>query len=275
MSKINLPDIGTEDFLTYLQEKGCNHQSYKMYSTIDIVNSTIENRQLYVSKGSKWNDKIDRENFNNDRWLKLNFGRCFSYSASESVAMWMLYGGMKHEGAMIDFDKASVLEILTKTKQIEVGYFNDSEFKTLMVLGKNDFEIQLVDVVYTERKDNTTIYRRTAGEKWVKTENSEFDSLSSEKHKIIYKSKAWDYEQECRLIVSVEKSKLKKLPECDDIEMVRIDLSNINLGNVKRIYAPNANINGKSMDKFKKAEQSNLCKKVDWDLCQDCKCKPE
>lgn len=59
MEKRNFPSIYEEEFLKYLQEKGRNHHSYKMYTTIDIVNSTIEKEALYLSNGDNWNDRID------------------------------------------------------------------------------------------------------------------------------------------------------------------------------------------------------------------------
>jgi hypothetical protein len=147
-----LPSIDSEEFLPYLQEKASNHHSYKMYNQIDVVNSTIDNKALYLSTGNDWNDVVDRNNFNNDKLTMLNFGRCFSYSTTESVAMWMLYGGMKHKGAMIDFDKSSISEILRNTKQIRVGFFENEEFHSLKELTKQEFEIELIDVVYVEKK---------------------------------------------------------------------------------------------------------------------------
>lgn len=273
MEKRNLPSIYEEEFLKYLQEKGRNHHSYKMYTTIDIVNSTIEKEALYLSNGDNWNDRIDRENFNNNGLVKMNFGRCFSYSGSESVAMWMLYGGMKHKGAMIDFDKISISEILTNTKHIGVGYFDNDEFVTLKNLDKCDFEIQLIDVVYTETNHNIMIIRRTMGDKWEINVPLDFQKciLNGEKGKIIHKSKAWDYEQECRLIVSVKKEKLQDLQDYNKIQMVRIDLHSINLKNVRRIYAPNIGSGNKLKTEFQKAHPSNLINEVDWDLCHGCK----
>lgn len=264
-----LPKLEEKEFLSYLQEKGCNHRSYKMYSTIDIVNSTIDNKALYLSNGYNWNDKVDRENFNNDKLTMMNFGRCFSYSASESVAMWMLYGGMKHRGAMIDFDKISMIEILNKTEQIEVGYFEEEKFISLKVLGKDKFKIQLIDVVYIERKNTDLIARRPMGDIWrIKPESN---ILNKENYSLVHKSKAWDYEQECRLIVSIEKEKIEDLANYKKIQMAKIDLAKIDLESVRRIYAPNVLSEDKAKPEFENLKQSILTDEVEWDLCLNCK----
>lgn len=265
-----LPNIEQEEFLHYLQEKGCNHRSYKMYSTIDIVNSTIDNKALYLSSGYNWNDKVDRECFNNENLIRMNFGRCFSYSTTESVAMWMLYGGTKHRGAMIDFNKCSMLEILRNTKRIEVGYFEESGFKKSKVLRKEDFEIQLIDVVYTEKKDSTFIIKRSTGDKWEITNQSEKNILGNEKYSFIHKNKAWDYEQECRLIISIRKELLEDLLDYDKINAVKIDLQGIDLEGAKRICAPNISKEDRSKPEFVKTNPSDLLNEVDWDLCLNC-----
>lgn len=280
-----------EKFLPYLREKGCNHRSYKMYSTIDIVNSIIENKALYLSSGYNWNDKVDRENFNNDKLTMLNFGRCFSYSTSESVAMWMLYGGMKHRGAMIEFDKFAMLEIIDNTKQIEVGYFEEGAFVSLKTLGKDKFKIQLIDVVYVEKKNNDFIVRRPVGDIWsIGTESNIFNN---ENYSFVHKSKAWDYEQECRLIVSIEKEKLKDLADYKKIQMIKIDIQGIDWKHVQRIYAPSVLSEEKEKLKsnefkesiltdeverkksaygqIKEFEDSILTGEVEWDLCLNCK----
>lgn len=271
--KKELPRIDEEGFLTYLKDKGCNHRSYKMYSTIEIVNSTIDNKALYLSNGDNWNDVVDRKNFNNDGLSMVNFGRCLSYSSTESVAMWMLYGGMKHRGAMIDFDKYSILDIIMNTDKISVGYFDDNTFITLMKLKRNEFEIQLVDVVYTEQKGNMVTVKRSTGDKWEFEFNadSQKNILNNEKYTYVHKNKAWDYEQECRLIVSISKNILSELSEYTKVNMVRIDLKNINLSNTKRFYAPNVSIVDRSKLEFMKANPSELIDKVEWDLCDKCK----
>jgi hypothetical protein len=269
-----LPSIDSEEFLPYLQEKASNHHSYKMYNQIDVVNSTIDNKALYLSTGNDWNDVVDRNNFNNDKLTMLNFGRCFSYSTTESVAMWMLYGGMKHKGAMIDFDKSSISEILRNTKQIRVGFFENKEFHSLRELTKQEFEIELIDVVYVEKKDSDVIIRRTKDDVWKLTDFKDFGKRiqNNEKYTFIHKSKAWDYEQECRLIISIRKDILLGVDDYDKINKVEINLQNINLKNTRRIYAPNISEDEYKKDpEFAKAFPSALRKEVNWDLCNGCK----
>ena len=268
MEKKELPSIEDRAFLEYLKEKGANHRSYKYYSTIKNVNSCMDKRALFLSDGRNWNDIIDRENFNNEKLDMMNFGRCFSYSTTESVAMWMLYGGMEHRGAMLDFDKNTILSILRSVRQISLGYFGEDEFIALTRLDRKDFEIQLVDVVYTEKKKTENIIRRSTGDIWkVPLGNT---ILNSERYTIIHKSKAWDYEQECRLIVSIKKDIIRRVKNFNKISMVKIDLKSVDLDNVRRVYSPNVLDEDEleSLDKF--FYKSDLSKEVDWDLCKGC-----
>lgn len=269
MEKKELPSIEDRAFLEYLKEKGANHRSYKYYSTIKNVNSCMDKRALFLSDGRNWNDIIDRENFNNEKLDMMNFGRCFSYSTTESVAMWMLYGGMEHRGAMLDFDKNTILSILRSVRQISLGYFGEDEFIALTRLDRKDFEIQLVDVVYTEKKKTENIIRRSTGDIWkVPLGNT---ILNSERYTIIHKSKAWDYEQECRLIVSIKKDIIRRVKNFNKISMVKIDLKSVDLDNVRRVCSPNVLDEDEleSLDKF--FYKSDLSKEVDWDLCKGCK----
>ena len=86
-------------------------------------------------------------------------------------------------------------------------------------IGKDKFKIQLIDVVYVEKKNNDFIVRRPVGD--ICSIGTESNIFNNENYSFVHKSKAWDYEQECRLIVSIEKEKLKDLADYKKIEYQR------------------------------------------------------
>lgn len=86
-----------EEYVKHLREKGKNHTNYKIYSYGTRITDIIDETTLYLSDGQRWNDRIDRDNFCRKDQPR-RFARCFSFSKSENVAMWMLYGGMKKMG---------------------------------------------------------------------------------------------------------------------------------------------------------------------------------
>ena len=114
-----------ETLKMYLQEKGKNHNCYKCYSSLKRIADIRDSKALYLSNGESWNDINDRNGFNSDSDTLKNFGKCFSFSQDENVAMWMLYGGIDKASGMIDFTKKGINAILD-IPSLSVGYFNKS-----------------------------------------------------------------------------------------------------------------------------------------------------
>jgi hypothetical protein len=182
-----------ESLYTYLKQKGKNHNHYKSYSNIDSIVNIRNTKYLYLGTGVRWNDKTDRENFNPDNSEYLNFGKCFSFSAEENVAMWMLYGGIDKRGGMIDFTKKGMESILS-VQSIEFGHSDNHSFVPDKVLRADFFDLYCVDIIYY--KENSTGYYIKRSEESVNNmPKSIFNQLMFCK-----KAYPWLYENECRLI---------------------------------------------------------------------------
>jgi len=242
----------TDSLTEYLTKKANNHNCYKVYSTLDRVVEIRDNRCIYLGTGNKWNDIADRDSFNSDRYNVVNFGKCFSFSQDENVAMWMLYGGIEKKSGMIDFTKKGMQNIL-KTQHIEVGYFECNKYISCIRLPRESFKIYLIDVVYYKKLAKGYYIKRS--EESVKNLSSEvFDGLVGCK-----KSYPWQYENECRLIISIDKAIIPS--KCN---VVKIDLNGIDMGkSFERIYhGPNyPNKDNKN------TLPSNLDNSIDWALC--------
>jgi hypothetical protein len=243
----------TDSLLNYLKKKARNHNSYKCYSSLERIVSIRDSKKLYLSTGAKWNDISDRNEFNSPENGIINFGTCFSFSTDESVAMWMLYGGIDKKSGMIDFTKKGIESILS-TSTIEFGFTNDNrEFVLLKSLNKDVFDLYCIDVVYYKRQKDGYFIKRSE-EKHECLDQKVFEGL-----KICKKAYPWQYENECRLVCSVDR---KALPE--NCTVARIDLKRLDLGkSFERVYhGPNY-----PLKDTKGTLPSNLDSSIDWSLC--------
>lgn len=247
-----------DKLLQYLKQKASNHNCYKCYSRIDDIVSIRDNKFLYLGTGAKWNDKTDRNGFNSDQFKNINFGKCFSFSQDESVAMWMLYGGIEKQGGMIDFTKKGLKSILS-AQSIEFGYSVNRKFVLEKELQRDSFDLFCIDVVYY--KENSRGY-------FIKRSDESINCLSRDvfdQLKLCKKVYPWQYENECRLVCSVNKAILSKT--CN---VARINLSKLDVGkSFERIYhSPNyPSVNTKN------TLPSKLDGSIDWSLCDNQLCE--
>lgn len=251
-------NCATSDSLqAYLRLKGSNHNYYKCYSSLERIIDIRDSQNLYLSNGEDWNDIIDRESFNEISNSHMNYGKCFSFSRDESVAMWMLYGGIDKLSGMIDFTKKSMQSILNLSS-IELGYFDNKEYQTVLQLKKSQFKIYITDVLYYT-KNGSGYYISRSDESYPCLSQNIFNELSGCK-----KTYPWKYENECRLIVSVDKKLLN-----ENCKIVKIDLKNIDMGkSFQRIYhGPNY-----PLENTYNSLQSELKNTIDWSLCDGKKC---
>lgn len=248
--------ITSTALIGYLEDKACTHMHYKIYTCADYLSSWFAERALYLSNGRNWNDVEDSTRFNPPNSSVINFGICFSYSKSENVAMWMLYGGMQQRGTMIDFTQRSIKAMLD-IQEIEVGSGAGSGFTAFKMLKKPDFNIFLSDILYCSlpSKDNTYTIKRS---------DARMEGISAEiLDPLGWRQKAypWFYENECRLVVSIDKNKLPGL----NPDSVKLSLGDT-LQNIKksgRIYCSPNN----ETDKYL---HSTLQGKINWNLCGRC-----
>lgn len=253
MENISSPD----DLKKYLRRKGENHRSYKTYSNQRFIREIINEQRIYLNDGSNWNDVADRAAFNDEHADYKNYGKCFSFSESESVAMWMLYGGIDNCGAMISFSKKDMKKIFD-IGHVILGTFKDGAFVEYSRLDKGFFDIKLVDILYTRKEyDGYYIKRSTEVGRFI--DDKLIDSLGKE----CIKDVAWSYENECRLVVSIKKEYIKK-----DETVVKIDLSPFNFEESFSRVFHSPTFKGEEI--YSKSELHGY---IDWDLCSSCSIK--
>lgn len=252
----SMSSIPSMELENYLKTKAHNHNQFKYYAERYKIKGILTNHCVYLSDGSNWNDTNDKLTFQNCRKGYTNYALCLSYSLSESVAMWMLYS--KNDGAMIDYNKDVIKDIIN-SEEIELGYFEDDIFISVQKLKKEQFTIELCDMIYygVNPKDNKTYYVKRSGESSYKCLKNTVDNLTC-----IRKKLPWSYENECRLIVYITSSNIKDKKRSS---IVRIKFSEKHLVNLrKRTYdSPNR--------VQKEFEDSKLKSEINWNLCSGCK----
>lgn len=264
--KIPNANWSSANYINHLKKKAINHKNYKIYSYGSRITCIAEEKALYLSDGHLWNDLVDKNNFCSDG--KKRFARCFSFSKSENIAMWMLYGGNGGNGLMIDLNKTIMKDIVIHCTNVKLGYWdkNSGAFCIKQELHKGEFSLYLIDILYYALNEN--------GEKYdLKRSNSSYDLGEPEtinRLKYCRKSYPWSYENECRLIlepkIAIRDNKITDAKiEFEDI-LTKCFKKKISLEN-RIVASPNY----VGVHKFK---ESALQGQIDWDLCFGCKHKP-
>lgn len=247
------------DVLAFLADRGGMHREYKHYGTRARIAGILGGGALYLTDGTSWNDKYDRENFNPSSMPTKRFGACFSASSAESIAMWMLYGGVDGNGAMINFDRRT-LQGAMGCKTYECGRFGtDGKFQCLMKLPADRLSLRLVDVLYFQdhADGNVTVGRPSLeGGRYV-MDGRAFNGIGQ-----IAKHQSWSYENEVRLVATI--SKVDLAGKVSHVKCIKIPIDFDDAFVAGRVFdSPVSDGGGNYRD-------SELRGTVDWNLCSGC-----
>ncbi|MCF0114296.1 MAG: DUF2971 domain-containing protein [Erysipelotrichaceae bacterium] len=195
---------GAQEIRKYLLTKGENHQYYKTYGSLKYIESSINEHYLLLSNGQNWNDPNDRAKFYCDETYYY-YGKCFSFSKSESVAMWVMYANEKEEtGAMVNITGSTMKKIISSSTKFDAMCGNfDKKWERIRIAEE---DIYLTDVLYVGVGANEDT-------KCIKRSDEVCDRVDDINgfDKIITKTYAWNYENECRLVVRVKKELIDNL----------------------------------------------------------------
>lgn len=185
-----IQEYNVDELTRELKIRALNHHNYKYYSKHNVVQSLFSDRSLFLSDGSKWNDRCDRDNFAAHEGSL--FAKSFSYRKEENVSMWMLYGD-KCQGSLVDFKQLHLKTIIdeNKNKELQIGVFESEKFIVTKTLKPNN--LFLIDVCYEGSKSSglVNLYRG----------DSFYRSTIGDRDRWLVKNYAWENESECRLIV--------------------------------------------------------------------------
>lgn len=242
----------------YLSNKGSKHAHFRYYADIDRIKKILSGSAVYLTDGSHWNDRFDACNFNPHFSSFKRFGICMSYSASESIAMWMLYGGHSGAGAMIDFEK-EILVSAMEAPCFEFGHFGAGGFVSEKTLSRDEVQIELIDIAYFREgnEENEGYALKLPFEKQAEVTGLILDNLGP-----FVKHESWSYEQEVRMVATVDKRLLDN--RASSYKCMRLPLG------IPRDY-PNRRIYNSPVSDSALFCDSNLVGTVEWDLCNGCR----
>lgn len=247
------------DVLSFLAGRGGMHREYKHYATRARIAGILRSGALYLTDGTSWNDKYDREHFNPSFMSTKRFGACFSASSTESVAMWMLYGGMDGNGAMINFDRRTLQGAMGR-ESYECGWFGtDGKFECVVELPGDRLSLRLVDVLYFQNHADGNV---TVGRPSIEGGRHVMDGRAFNGIEQIAKHQSWSYENEVRLVATI--SKLDLVGKASHIKCVKIPIDFDDAFVAGRVFdSPVSDGGGNYRD-------SELRGTVDWNLCSGC-----
>ena len=274
MENLFSTDDGTKLFVSkdktlsgYLRQKATNHNRCKIYGEEDKLSAIFADHILYLTDGKNWNDTADRDAFNSDDSKYKYFAKSFTYSKSESVAMWMLYGGVQKKGVMVEIGAANLNKIINGYTKIVLGNFegpsDESKFVEGTTIDKEQISHDLVDILYVSSdNENGNIDIKRSDERVSNVSKDCINGLS-----LVQKDYGWCYENEFRLILRIDKQL------CNDYRVAKLNFGDIKLDE-KAFYvikSPNRDDDGHFGDIEYK--ESTLNSKLNWDLCKGCKFK--
>ncbi len=193
-----------DDLYNELKKKGIDHDQYSFYGDRKSIVETLKKSSIRLTRGTSWNDIIDRDNLCNDG--KIRFVKSFTYSKSENIAMWMLYSDPSEEGFMLTFTKSIIKDLITKTNEINIS--RDDTF--VLNIPKGKFRIEMIDVIYVGDDNKNLILKKSIyGLKNASINDFPFDIQNG---KLDYYAKlyGWAYENECRLVIEIDKANLSQ-----------------------------------------------------------------
>lgn len=247
------------DVLSFLAGRGGMHREYKHYATRARIAGILRSGALYLTDGTSWNDKYDREHFNPSFMSTKRFGACFSASSTESVAMWMLYGGMDGNGAMINFGRRTLQGAMGR-ESYECGWFGtDGKFECVVELPADRLSLRLVDVLYFQNHADGNV---TVGRPSIEGGRHVMDGRAFNGIEQIAKHQSWSYENEVRLVATI--SKLDLVGKASHVKCVKIPIDFDDAFVAGRVFdSPVSDGGGNYRD-------SELRGTVDWNLCSGC-----
>ena len=253
---IELKDcIGSSRILSdALMQNGATHKNYKMYTSMERALGLLLSGHLYLFDGGNWNDVNDRKIMKD----KGAFAKSFSWSTTENVAMWMLYGeGNGKKGAMLNFYPSTMKELIA-AKKMELGKFgSNGKFTPAVTLhAGDDYNIFITDVIYTEDCKNGKV-RLTLGD-----DHRTADKAVLDGDNIFCKKYPWSYEKECRLVVNLSDMRKKQAAE-GNFNCVRLTISEPSLRELRKDRLVRSHIYSNGVEN---GIPSLLTGDVDWKL---------
>jgi len=215
MSKIT--DVKSIDaMISFLKEKGGNHDYYYHYTTWDSLSKIIQKKTFLLTRGNSLRINDQHEALMKGSWEEWNriYIGSFAFGSSEIMAMWGLYGLPWQDAVRLCIPKEKMKEWINGIRDIKL--FENGQ----AINYQGDFDASLNDIVYVTGKKGTNNLRLTHSTRSITVSNTYplYGIDTSEKMTGFIKNYAWQYENEVRLRI--------RLAHDTGYEKISIDIPN-------------------------------------------------
>ena len=216
----DLDTFDNETLPNFLKESSKTHSWYHHYTTLETLKKILKNKTFKMTKGAskRLNDLHEADNKGDKSLWERTYITCFNFSGEEeliyknkektdvrieeNMAMWKLYCIPKYEAIRISIPQDTFLDLVKKNCKI------DQDKNEIIDENKID-EVFSTDVFYT-KGNNEEEYEDPEFQKHIdknfKIETNGkklFDYLKSKEFTGCVKNYAWRYENEVRIIATI------------------------------------------------------------------------
>ncbi len=193
-----------------IRDAGVAHGSYAHYTTLEVLDSLIKNRRWWLTRAtsSEFDDLIESRKYGDEETLKNLFFVSFSYSQSESAAMWRLYSECDENAARLSLTKTALRDWLVaiKSKQDVKAYpVIGGEVQESLPITIEDAFVH--DVIYASVEDDGGKHLRAKSLCWNDKFTKAVADLGRKRKSVmasgVLKDYEWRFEYESRLVVKV------------------------------------------------------------------------
>ncbi len=226
-----------ENLIDYFKNRAFTHGKYCHYTSLKIIEEILSKKQFFLSCVNRFNDSNDSSQFGDKNNQKYFYSLCFSTGATENLALWYLYGGIKGKGGRIRFSSKKLQTIIKESKfeLSKVGKTTKKPYgKRVLLENGVDIKINFHDVIYYEnQRDKVRVKYNTMVNK---LENSDYNAFALQNGGFS-KDIIWYYEKETRLLIElIGKTKtfvendnsyviIMKLPKNFNYKWMHVDLA--------------------------------------------------
>lgn len=194
-----------DDIVNFSHRKGCNHNAYHHYTTLDNCLKILQSNYFHLTRGnlSSMNDHHEPTKGSSEVWKRTYIGS-FSYGSNENMAMWGLYGLPWSEAVRISLPRKAMNEWINNSDQIYSVVFKEKIMSRIPL--SEDFQINLADVIYIEGEKNNDSYKlKYRRNSFNLSEKPELVSVNNHPKITGYiKNVAWEYENEVRIRICLD-----------------------------------------------------------------------
>lgn len=202
-----------DELNTYFINREYEHTYYYHYTTLEVINSILENNAFWLSNVAGFNDRADKAQFIGAE--REFYSLCFSTGINENLPLWYLYSGIDGKGGRIEIPKKQIYDLINNSTYKLYSICDKGSTKALdepqkELINGIDMELIFKDIIYYRRNEGnySLKYNNLTNYKLNLTQGKNF----LDNRKYFLKGLIWYYEKETRLLIRL-KGEAKEIAE--------------------------------------------------------------